>query len=405
MLLFALTAIISTPVFAATNDCAQSRSALLTCVSEGSPQLKEARLNIQRLKTQEDAAGQWLNPTFGLNTIRGSMSGSRNSETDLNLSFPVEIGGKISARRAVARSQTAGGEAALYEAEVKIRVEALINLNRYRQALHEREVIAEAIESFSTLIKQYANRGRLSPEQETSEAVYRMAKNDYQLKSTALSNELVDIENFFLVNAGVGEGELLNLLPQSPKEWPEVTPVGDLSNAPRIRSLAANVGVAEAELSSARSQSWPTLLVGPSARIQSQANSSGTLWGLNVGIGVPLFNTNAAARAAAVVGVQATQTVKELGLSIEENSRLRAKQVYLKSVELVKASSTHAELEAAHKKLDKTLNRGLVPSALIIEAHRSHVDLERTRNESELSALRALYELYAIDGKILERNE
>ncbi len=184
-----------------------------------------------------------------------------------------------------------------------------------------------------------------------------------------------------------------------------MSPVGDLSKAPRVRSLAANVVIAEAELNAAQSQSWPTLLVGPSARIQSQANSSGTLWGLNVGIGVPLFNTNAAARAAAAVGVQATQTVKDLGLSVEGSARQRAIQVYLKSVELVRASSTHAELEAAHKNLDKTLNRGLVPSALIIEAHRSHVDLERTRNESELAALRALFEVYAIDGKILEKTE
>lgn len=403
MLLFALWAFAAASPARAAEACNQSRAALLACIDQSSPELQGARLAVDRFRAQEGAAGQWINPSLGVNSIGGSVGGVRNRETDFNLSVPIELGGKVFARRGVARGQTAGGEAALYGARVKLRVASLLYLNRYRQALHEKEVTEEAVSSFARLIGQYSRRARLSPEQETSVAVYRMAKNEYQLRSTALSNELAELATFFRTNAGISESELAKLLPPSPETWPNLEGAGDFTKGPRIQALAADLQTAEAELAAARSLAWPTLAVGPSARLQTQGATSGTLWGFNVGVPLPLFNVNGAGQAAAAANVQLGQTVRDLGLTVERNERARAEQVYRQSVELVKASASHAELEATHRKIDQTFKGGLVPSALIIEAHRTYVELEKSRHERELNALRALFDIYSIDGTLLEK--
>ena len=402
MLLFLVLTGFHVPSALASELCAKDRASLLACIDSHSPALREARLGVDQARAQESAAAQWQNPALGFSSLSGSGSDGRYRETEVNLSVPIELSGKLQARRHSAEADTAGKQAELSAARARLRVATLLNLNRYRQAQHEGEVTKEAIQSFERLIKQYAARPRLSPEQEASLAVFRMALNEYQLKATALRNELSELSTFFRVHAGLEPKAVEALLPAAPETWPEPPRGADLARSPRVQMLTVGVQSAEAELNAARSLAWPTVSIGPSARWQTQSGLHSTMWGFNVGVPVPLFNANGAGKQAAAAGLALGQAARELGITVEQNNRRQAEEIYRQSVELVRASASHRELEATHRRIDRTFSGGLVPSALIIEAHRSYVELEKSRHERELSALKAYYEMHVIDGTIGE---
>ena len=56
-------------------------------------------------------------------------------------------------------------------------------------------------------------------------------------------------------------------------------------------------------------------------------------------------------------------------------------------------------LNLHHKKIENLFLKGVVPSSLVIEAHRSLVDFEKARNDHELKAIGALFNIQIIDGQ------
>ena len=117
-----------------------------------------------------------------------------------------------------------------------------------------------------------------------------------------------------------------------------------------------------------------------------------------------MANANGAGRAAASAQVQLAESRKQYGLKEQELQKEELLKVYDRSVEFLSASLSHDDIERRHQDAEKLFLKGVVPSALIIESHRTSYELERTRHERELKALEALLGLYAIEGKILENN-
>lgn len=204
------------------------------------------------------------------------------------------------------------------------------------------------------------------------------------------------------MNALVAEDVLRGVLPPSPVAWPIIPTKGTTGSSPRARAAEAEVRTAEAELGVARSEAWPTVSVGPSVKLQKDGAAKGNLWGFNVGLSVPLFNVNGAAKEAASAGLRTTEAVRELVRLGEENVRVQAERVYRQSVGLLSSTLSHQEVERAHHEVERLFSRGIVPSALVIEAHRSYLDLEKSRNDRERKALSTLLEIYTIDGRVME---
>jgi hypothetical protein len=135
-----------------------------------------------------------------------------------------------------------------------------------------------------------------------------------------------------------------------------------------------------------------------------ESRTSDQLVGFNVSLPIPLFNANGAGRAAASAGVQAAESRRQFGLREQELQKEELLKVYEQSVKFLSTSLSHDEIERRHEDAEKLFMKGVVPSALVIEAHRTSYELERTRHERELKALEALLGLYAIEGTILENN-
>lgn len=396
------------PITAAANaDCTSMTSSrdILLCAEARSPEVKAAELDLDRAKLQVGAAGQWKNPDLSAETFQGTVNNEKRSETDISLGIPIELGGKISARTQIAESGVALAEARLFEAKARVRSQVLLNLHRLRQVLHEQQVADEAINIYTKLLGQYARRPGLSPEQQISAQVFRLSKNDYDLKKSAAGDEIAGLDSFFKLQLGKSAEEIRRSLPASPKPWPKVSASADTNKAsPQMRLLDAELNSAKGELSLAQSEAWPTLTVGPSVKMQSEAGQSNSLYGFNLSLPIPVFNTNGGARAAANAGVKVSEARKQLGMNELTIKRDEIRKIYEQAVKSLDEGLSHDDIEKRHAESEKLFIKGVVPSALVIESHRTWFDLEKTRNEREMKALESLLQLYILDGSILEAN-
>ncbi|RZA09594.1 MAG: TolC family protein [Proteobacteria bacterium] len=376
----------------------------LTCADQLSPEILKANSRLNTARLEVGARGQWRNPELSLNTFAGSIAGSRQVETDLVLGVPIELGGKAGARRAVGEALVAQAEAELLAARARVRSEMILGLHRLRQLKHEIEVVGESVAAFTTLNKQYGSRSQLSPEQQISATVYRLAKSQSELRRADILDEVSSLNAYFKLTLNKGETELTGILPPAPRTWPKLEDQNRPMASPRLVLAAAGSKLAEAGKARERSESWPTLTAGPSYRRQTQGTASGDLLGFNVSLPLPLFNANGAGRVAAAANLEQSLATERLELSSEEGQRERLASTYRQSVALLDTTLSHAEIERVHHEIDGLFKKGVAPSALVIEAHRSYLELELSRHARERKAIETLLALYEIDGTILEKS-
>lgn len=378
--------------------------ALIECAESRSPEIQSAKFELDAAEKQVRAAGQWRNPEIAAETFRGKVGGESRSETDISLGVPVELGGKISARESVAKGGVSLAQARLFEARAKVRSEVFLKLHRLRQVIHEREVADEAVSTFTKLIGQYARRPGLSPEQQVSSSVFQLSRSEYDLKVNANIDEQLALDSYFKLTIGIGVEQIRKIVPDSPKRWPSFAPSQSPKTSVRQQLLQADLDTAKAQYDLARSESWPTVNVGPSVKLVEESRVSDQMVGFNVSLPIPVFNVNGGGRAAAAAGMKASEARKQFGFREQELQREELMKIYEQAVKVLSTSLSHKEIEKRHEDAERLFLRGVVPSALVIEAHRTSYELERTRHERELKALEALLGLYAIEGTILENN-
>lgn len=375
---------------------------VIACAETRSPEAQVADADVSRARAEVDAAGQWKNPELSAVVVKGKTDGQNSSQTDLNLGLPIELGGKVSARRNVAEGGMSEAEARAFEIKAKIRSEVTLKLHRLRQIYHEQEVIEEAIGTFTKLVNQFAKRPKLSPEQQLSHTVFRMSKSDYEIKRAETVEALASLNAYFKVTVGKEIEELKTLTPASPQSWPEVSGKYQFGSSPKSKLADAELLTSQAVLSVAQSEAWPTLSVGPTLQIENQAGQSTPLFGVNLSLPLPVFNMNGAGKAAAARGVSLSELRKSYALTEEEQHRAEMLRVYNESKRVLSTTLSHKEIEGRHQEIESLFFQGIVPSALVIEAHRTFVDLEHSRNQRELKAIESLLSIHTIDGTLSE---
>ncbi len=375
---------------------------ILRCSEQMSPEIQRAELELAHARSQVGAASQWRNPELSVDSVQGGSGADQKSETGINLGIPIELGGKISARTSIAESAAARAEAALYQVKANVRAATLLKLHRLRQLTHEQEVIDESIGTFTKLVTQFSQRFKLSPEQEISVAVFKMSKSEYDLKKTEVLSELNSLDSYFQTTIGLGIRSLTTMLPQSPKAWPRIDGSQNSKDSPKMLAAKADMRAAQANLNLAESEAWPTLTVGPSAKLQNESGRSNQLYGFNLSLPLPVFNANGKGKAAAASGLRYAEKNQNLALTEQSKIRDEMLRTYQQSVAALNATLSHEDIEKKHSNIERLFFRGVVPSSLVIEAHRTYVELEKSRNSRELKALEALMTIYTIDGNILE---
>ncbi|MBK8870231.1 MAG: hypothetical protein IPN19_04055 [Elusimicrobia bacterium] len=117
---------------------------------------------------------------------------------------------------------------------------------------------------------------------------------------------------------------------------------------------------------------------------------------------LPLYQRNQGARALARNEARRSEVSlaqRERELSAQWTTWL---DVYQDAVASLRGMPTLEQMEKKHQGMESLFERGLIQSALIIEAHRQMTDFTESFNAQELRALEALWSVYVLQGRALE---
>lgn len=273
-----------------------SLDAALETAGASSPAVDAAQSGIRAAEAQRTVASLRPNPSIDAmaENVAGSgvYTGLRSSETTVGVSLPLELGGKRSARVAVANAQLgrAALDAAIARADLRLRVTQAYNdaVAAQRRAANAREQAGIAAETLRAARVRVA-AGRASPIEEQRAAVARLnadgaAERAERLAEVANANLalLIGRPAFALDRAWFER--VVTIGPVQP-----IDPEGTLAAA----AARADLSTADAQVRLARSQRAPDLTVGAAARRLEASNDVAGVFSLSVPL--PLFNNGRAA--------------------------------------------------------------------------------------------------------------
>ncbi len=287
----------------------------LVAAGASSPAIEAARSGISAAQAQRTVAG--LRPNPSLDTMSENVAGTgmyrglRSSETTVGLSLPLELGGKRSARVAVANAQLerATLEATIAQADLRLRVTRAYNdaVAAQRRAMNAREQVGIAAEVLRAA-RVRVSAGRASPLEEQRADVARL-NAEGAVERADRSAQVAD------ENLGRLIGRAANVLDVVWFTSVGVTgPVAPVRSEDTLAAAAASADLttATAQVRFARSQRIPDVTISAAARRLEATNDTAAVFGLSVPL--PLFNNGRASTDMASAQRQQADAQRRLAL-------------------------------------------------------------------------------------------
>lgn len=372
---------------------------LVKCAQESSADIQISNQKIKSSEKLEDAARQWINPELNIESISKDADTSEQAAT---LYFNLSLGGKRSAKISEAKAEY---EKSLIGGQFDIqnfRLSLMLALHRVSHLQNEIKIEDESVATFSKIIRQFQSKAALSPEQDVSLSVFKMALADHQLSLVKLKSEFEKLTDEISVSTGIPKDVILKNLPKSKNEWPKVDMNEDTVNSPQLKIAQSELNISKSLKSQANAESWPELKIGPTIQKNKTAGEVETLTGVSLSMPLPVFSWNGGARAYSKQRLIEAEMNYEFAKKKAASMRKQLLNKYLSLTTALSSTINSKSISEKHEKIEKQFFKGIVPSSLIIEAHRQLFDLESKRNESELEALDSLGQILILDNKFSE---
>lgn len=286
------------------------------------PAADAAQADIEAARAARIVAGLRPNPQFQSqieNVVgTGPYNGVNQAETTVGLNIPIELGGKRSARIAVADAQAnrAALVAAITQADIRLQVTALYidAVAAERRVVTARDQLRIA-ENALNAAKVRVQAGRASPLEEQRADVARLnAEADAQRAQRLAEAVRTNLSRRIgQPVSGPLDVATLDRLPPATYGPEAIESAGTLAMA----AADADLAIADAGVRLARSQRVPDVTIGPAVRRLSATNDTAAV--LSLSIPIPLFNNGRAALAQA--GAERTRAEAQrrmTGLDVEQ---------------------------------------------------------------------------------------
>ena len=353
------------------------------------PSNAAAAAGVEAAQAGRSVAGLRPNPTFQgqIENVVGSgpYRGVRSAETTVGVAIPIELGGKRSARVAVATAQVSRAElqAAIAAADIRVQVtqlyvEAVAAERRLTTARDQARIAAEVLRGAGVRVQA----GRASPLEQQRADVARI----YAEANVGRLTRLAEAAKTNLVRRigrpidGPLDAGLLDRLP-APTFGPVAPQRAD--GTLTLAAADADLAIADAGIQLARANRVPDINVGPALRRLEATNDTAAVFAISIPI--PVFNNGRAAIA------QATA------------ERTRAEAVRRVTTLDVEQAITDAEAEAANAATSARAAAGPALAAAQEAARIARIgyregkfgqldllDAERTLAETRVTAIDAL---------------
>lgn len=400
--LISLSVCLTAPLFGAESCRWSDWSGVASAILRSAPEWKSLEKKRDLDRTQRDAADFGPGARAELQYLAGAPL-TREGEAELRYEWTVERGGKRDARQKLANTQMAISDAAIASRKAELLRELAITADRMQQIEHEQDVLKETVSTYRALIRQLSAQAALSPEQDVTLGVFRLAHDETLLKSGQLQ---VEAEGFRSQLAHLTACPELTLPKANSKErsvWPNFPDqMQDRSSAWKRRQ-EAQIEHARALLEQETAQTVADLSIGPVAR-----------WSLDEGASKPAFGIaaslplGASQQKAGLLVAQASFALAEVESSLDEKKRAadyaRWLGQYRSAVKVLRQGFAENAVKDKHEKMEQLFLAGRVNASLIIEAHRQMYEHLVSRHQIEWKAMEAYWNLRSMTGQIQEED-
>ncbi len=380
----------------------KSRRDIIKCALDFHPSVKRGVLRVDSSAKLEEQASQIPNPTFSTRFVKGDNNGENVSELEANLNFTLELGGKRASRTEYAVARKAALIVSNEAIKADVKIITILNMHRLRQVLGEKKLLSEALVAFSNVIGQLKKLPRLSAEQEASLTLFEMALEETKISESELFEEERKLEHYFHVSTGHSIEEINDYLPETPKNWPDVSRSQGQAISPEVKKLKSLASLAQKELEIQKSKAWPDLKIGPSFSIERDGTVENKMVGFNIQIPIPLFQVNGGGKAYARSELLRAKKDISLTMAEENHERFEQLRIYESSVKILNKTMKQSLIEKKHNRIEKLYLRGVVSSSVFLDSLKQKMSYLRSRNHREITALKALWNIYKYDGKVFE---
>ena len=217
-----------------------------------------------------------------------------------------------------------------------------------------------------------------------------MENNKLSMEIDQLVNNLKTIINYDIAYNK-------NIFFYPPAKYPKITDV-DVTNSIALQQENANVALANAYLQDQKNYNFTDFSIGPYLTTSPNVQSVDTV-GVRVTLPIPVYSNKKTTQAGelAVSTAQYKYNAKKVEL---DNTYKQLKNQYEKGVTLLKSF----DIAKSEKQLTRTENlfkNGRLSSSLLIESHRQMLDSLRLYHQYELETLNSLWQLYAMQRKLI----
>jgi len=358
----------------------------LELAGASAPNVEAASAGVRAAEAQRRVAGLRPNPSLNAETENvigtGPYSGLSSAETTVGMSLPVELGGKRSARVAVADAQAVRArlDVAVAEAELVLRTTQAFNAlaaaeRRLGVARDQVAIASEGLRAAQVRVRA----GRASPLEEQRAEVARI--------------NAVTAADRAERAAALARSNLARIIGQEPGPvdlgwFDHVAGAGPRQSARAEGSLAlaaaeADVSTANAQVRLARSQRVPDITLSAGARRLEATNDMAAVFG--VSIPLPLFNNGRASVDLAQAQSEQLAALRRVAL-IDAEQSIASAETELADAEATARTATGPALAAAQEAARIArigYREGKFSQLALLEA-------ERTLAETRAAAIAAL---------------
>ncbi|MBN9145690.1 MULTISPECIES: TolC family protein [unclassified Novosphingobium] len=286
------------------------------------PAADAAQAGVEAARAARTVAGLRPNPTVQtqIENIAGSgqYNGIRSAESTVNFAVPIELGGKRSARIAVADAQTDRAllTSAITQADIRLQVtrlyiEAVAARRRMLTATDQARIAADALNAARVRVQA----GRASPIEEQRADVAKINADAGVERATRLA-EAAQTNLARRINRNAPSPLDTVWLERMPDSYGPALPIS-AEGTLTLAAADADLAIADAGVRLARSQRIPTVDIGPGIRRLSATGDTAMLF--TITLPIPVFNSGAAAvRQASAQRDQAEAVKRMTALDVEQ---------------------------------------------------------------------------------------
>lgn len=385
--------------------------AVMTEISNASPQVRRAALETQARQAEVDQAGRRLNPVIGVEFENfagsGALSGFDQSETTVSFAQTLELGKKRRLRRAAASANAVLANAQCDVTLRQVQLEAAILFYELEAALQVAEFANESALLAQTLVETVSKRvnaGAAAPPE-----LSRARADATALQAAAEGAKARTDRLRYDLAAMWGETNPQFSAPIVRPLTPMASGIGSeagITAHPLLDMANAQTVLSEANQDLAKSEAMPDVTLSAGFRRFEQGNDNALLFGVSVPF--PIFDKNRDAVKAAGYRHQAEllnrQTVERDLISQQNAARAQLisaqKQLRLLSTDALREARSAYDASVQGYKAGKfDLTTTLNTRKALIEARLAVIDAARTVNIQDMK-LRSLTGAFPFTGDI-----